>query len=52
LGAELIHLSHPLIRFAVDALSGEASLSNEAFALEMASSQHLRAGNYLFAYPR
>jgi len=45
--AELIHLQHPLTRFAVSEISKEKSLKNSAFALSLAT-KRLPAGLYGF----
>jgi len=45
--AELIHLQHPLTRFAVTEISKEKGLKNSAFALSLAT-KRLPAGRYGF----
>jgi SNF2 family DNA or RNA helicase len=45
--AELIHLQHPLTRFAVSGITKEKSLKNAAFALSL-STKRLPAGRYGF----
>src|SRR5205814_6219007 len=45
--AELIHLQHPLTRFAVSQITKEKSLKNSAFALSL-STKRLPAGRYGF----
>jgi hypothetical protein len=47
--AELIHLRHPLVRFAVSETSKSSRLSSKAFCLKLSHSNHLAPGNYMFA---
>jgi hypothetical protein len=45
---ELLHLRHPLVRFAVAEIGSGRERIGQAFALRLRSSKHLRDGDYVF----
>jgi superfamily II DNA or RNA helicase len=47
--AELFHLRHSLVRFAVADTSNSSRLSSKCFCLKLARSNYLTPGNYIFA---
>jgi hypothetical protein len=47
--AELLHLRHSLVRFAVSDTSGSSRLSSRTFCLKLIRSKYLAPGDYMFA---